>query len=276
MKISRYSAKLALAAALVAVLSMIAPVSADAHPDTPELYATQLGCDSNTVVTVGIYRAVLNRNPEPAGFAYWVENPGGLADAALSGQESADNELSNWYLRVLGRRLDADGAAHWRSMPKRDALMGIVTSDEAAQKFSNEGCEILTLALPQEYVSEEHLSIEIPGTTNGSFQPSVEVRRAVWAAFGSYGVDVYVQALRVARCESGLDPAAHRTTSNRASMRGDRGLFQINYVHDKGLISSGQINQSSDLLNPYVNAQVAANLYASQGWQPWYSSARCH
>lgn len=68
-------------------------------------------------------------------------------------------------------------------------------------------------------------------------------------------------AVRVARCESGLNP--------RAISRGGAnwGLFQINKVHRGRVESMG--HRWEDLLDPRVNAEVAKAIFDGSGWRPW-------
>lgn len=60
------------------------------------------------------------------------------------------------------------------------------------------------------------------------------------------------QALRVAMCESTMNP--------RAVGGNNYGLFQINGVHGYS---------AEELFIPEVNIRVAYELYKSQGWGPW-------
>lgn len=125
-------------------------------------------------------------------------------------------------------------------------------------------------------VEPDWQTMHIPATSNGDSQPPQDVRRAVWMAFGELGVDVFVDMLRIARCESGFDPAAHRTTSNPARLLGDRGLLQMNHVHDGWLASRGVIERASDLFDPYTNAWAARQLYdRADGTGDWFMSQHC-
>lgn len=70
------------------------------------------------------------------------------------------------------------------------------------------------------------------------------------------------QAVNVARCESSLDPGAVSPGG------GNFGLFQINSVH-QGLVQSMGYSWN-DILNPYINADVAREIYdEAGGWGPW-------
>ena len=88
--------------------------------------------------------------------------------------------------------------------------------------------------------------------------PSV-IQDAVNQAFGP----IADQGMRVAQCESGLDPNAV------SSGGGNWGLFQINTVHRDSF--TGVTGQPwENVRDPYANAQFAAGLYnQSGGWGPW-------
>lgn len=69
------------------------------------------------------------------------------------------------------------------------------------------------------------------------------------------------QAVAVARCESSLN---HAVTSPGG---GNWGLFQINKVH------AARVNALGfgwhEMLHPWQNSIVAADIWAEQGWRPW-------
>jgi hypothetical protein len=69
------------------------------------------------------------------------------------------------------------------------------------------------------------------------------------------------QAIRVAHCESTL---RHDAVSRGG---GNWGLFQINRVHRPRVEAMGF--SWSDMLLPYENSIVAADIWAEQGWRPW-------
>lgn len=68
-------------------------------------------------------------------------------------------------------------------------------------------------------------------------------------------------ALKVAFCESSMNPKAKNSTSSA------RGLFQI-------MQSWHKINEKW-LLNEDINIEVAYQLWSEQGWTPWEASAHC-
>jgi hypothetical protein len=88
--------------------------------------------------------------------------------------------------------------------------------------------------------------------------PSV-AQDAITQAFGP----ISDQAMRVADCESSLNPDAV------SSGGGNYGLFQINTVHS-GTFEQVTGHSWSEVRDPYLNAQFAAWLYnQSGGWGPW-------
>ncbi|MFA5566184.1 MAG: transglycosylase SLT domain-containing protein [Acidimicrobiia bacterium] len=74
------------------------------------------------------------------------------------------------------------------------------------------------------------------------------------------------QAIRVAQCESNLQPGAVSPGG------GNWGLFQINKVHTGRVAAHGFA--WSEMLYPWQNAVVAADLWAEAGWQPWSCARR--
>jgi len=117
----------------------------------------------------------------------------------------------------------------------------------------------------------------LDGTTALPVHRSITAEAAIEAAFKVWGKQAVKEALEVAKCESSLDPLAHRTSLDTpVAFSGDRGLFQINHIHDPELMAEGLIDDPADLFDPAVNAAVAAEMYASQGWGPWFMSGSCH
>jgi hypothetical protein len=69
-------------------------------------------------------------------------------------------------------------------------------------------------------------------------------------------------AMKVAKCESGLNPRAVSPGG------GNHGLFQINNVHAKAFVTvTGR--PWSDRYDPYANSQYASWLFFHSGWGPW-------
>lgn len=90
---------------------------------------------------------------------------------------------------------------------------------------------------------------------------------AVWSIAqifggGSINDPLAGQALSVASCESGLNPAAYNGTCCH-------GLFQIHYVHAWRFAAVGAPNGWGDRYNAWWNTLVAKMIYDEQGWGPW-------
>ena len=77
---------------------------------------------------------------------------------------------------------------------------------------------------------------------------------AIHAVFGPLGVAD--QAVRVAACESGLNPGADSGTY--------KGLFQLG-PHLAGTVDV----YGGNWFDPMTNAQVARDLYLASGWASW-------
>ncbi len=82
-------------------------------------------------------------------------------------------------------------------------------------------------------------------------------------AIATFFLDVYDQAVTVATCESGLDPAAV------SSGGGNHGLFQINNVHRAAFEAATGTAFDPGVYDPYLNAQFARQLFDGSGWEPW-------
>lgn len=92
--------------------------------------------------------------------------------------------------------------------------------------------------------------------------PPAPTGSSVEAAIQAWFPDVYDQALRVAACESSLNPGA----VSRGG--GNHGLFQINNVHRRNFEAvTGQ--PWSMVYDAYYNSQYARRLYDGSGWRPW-------
>jgi hypothetical protein len=89
--------------------------------------------------------------------------------------------------------------------------------------------------------------------------PEGEVKRAIREQFPSDAE--YNRAFNIAKCESNLNPKAVSPGG------GNWGLFQINKVHRSRVEAMGY--SWDQILNPYVNADVARAIYDSSGWRAW-------
>jgi hypothetical protein len=79
--------------------------------------------------------------------------------------------------------------------------------------------------------------------------------------------------------ESSYSPVVHGTASPQSRVSGDRGLWQINYVHDETLASLGIISDTSaagkrELFDPLTNARAAFALSSNgTNFSPWNAAA---
>jgi hypothetical protein len=70
-------------------------------------------------------------------------------------------------------------------------------------------------------------------------------------------------AVKVATCESGLNPRA-------VGSHGERGIFQIHPVHISSIQKAGFT--WDQMFDPNINITYAKMLYNWNGWQPWTCS----
>lgn len=86
------------------------------------------------------------------------------------------------------------------------------------------------------------------------------------------------KAIKVAFCESGLDP---RAVGKKNSY--DIGVLQVNtWIHREKIPGNTIAEKKKYLMDPYANALIALKVYRESerfrkpGWQPWSASAWCH
>lgn len=126
--------------------------------------------------------------------------------------------------------------------------------------------------------SEQLVATTLDGTSyqverGQPLAPSVTTRERIIAHVRLVFGPRAEEALRVADCESalihrvdGYDPYAINV--NRNGTR-DYSVFQINSVHAQRFGTAYQHDWEA-------NVAVAHALFLAQGWQPWYSTNRCH
>lgn len=90
-------------------------------------------------------------------------------------------------------------------------------------------------------------------------QPQVQGGDSITDLICSYGWDCQT-ALRVFRCESGLNPAA-------VSPGGDLGIAQVNPIHRGRWESMGYTR--GDMLTAGPNLAVAWSIWSEVGWRAW-------
>jgi hypothetical protein len=88
-----------------------------------------------------LYVRLLNRQPDPGGFNFWVErmnqgmSPGEVARGFVNSEEFCRNFAAELYRRFLRRAPETAGWQSWtnalmRGMAHQDAMIGFLTSDE--------------------------------------------------------------------------------------------------------------------------------------------------
>lgn len=109
---------------------------------------------------------------------------------------------------------------------------------------------------------------------NGNFYMTTESVAQVAYDAGFRGESL-LAIVAIAGRESSYSPVVHGTAANQLRVSGDRGLWQINYVHDENLAKAGIISSTSaagkrELFDPLVNAKAAFYL-SSRGtdFSPW-------
>jgi hypothetical protein len=79
----------------------------------------------------------------------------------------------------------------------------------------------------------------------------------------AFGPEHFTDAVRIAYCESRLDPGAVNRANRNKTV--DRGLFQLN---DGGTMQRLGVT-AKEAFNPKINAAAAKILFEDRGWQPW-------
>lgn len=87
-----------------------------------------------------------------------------------------------------------------------------------------------------------------------------EIADLIRSVFGRFGADIAEQAVRVAQCESHLNP--------RATNGSHVGLFQISGRYHQGRVARLGFTWSQ-MYEAGPNTTVAADLFGEQGWRPW-------
>jgi hypothetical protein len=169
------------------------------------------------------------------------------ADAST---ESGDTIVVDDRQVVVQLRILADGRDAARRQATIDAFIGDVVRDLSTTTTAPPTTAPPTTAPP---------TTAPPAVAPAAAPaPSGSALEAIAAWFP----DVYDQAVRVASCESSLNPGAVSAGG------GNHGLFQINNVHAGSF--AAVTGQSWDArYNAHYNAQFARYLFDQSGWGPW-------
>lgn len=124
----------------------------------------------------------------------------------------------------------------------------------------------LSAVEPQTYIE----SFEVPPmqiVPEGETKTDKEfIKEIITMKAKEYGVNAQV-AIRIAECESSLDPHATNTNINGST---DGGIFQVNSIHNATVSKLGL-----DMSNMYDNIEYAMMLMKENGTKDWYSSQHC-
>jgi hypothetical protein len=175
----------------------------------------------------GVVRAAAVSEPTPVSF---------VDEAAVPSPQPILQELSD--------RIAADVAA----AEEAAALQRLAAAEEAAQ------LERFAAAV----AAEEARRAEQERLDAQRSAPAGSVEEIIHRWFGASGAT----AVQVARCESGLNPAAVSPGG------GNHGLFQINDVH-RGTFESVTGQPWSAVYSAEANTRFAHWLWSQQGWGPW-------
>jgi hypothetical protein len=194
----------------------------------------------------------------PAGDAAPAEatvRTAGVSDPVIVGSvdESAVRPASQ-VLQDLGDQIAAEAVAAEQARN----LEALAAAEDAAK------LERLAAAIDAEKLARLAAAIEADAARQA------DERRAAAAAAPAGSLEAIIQrhfgsaaptAMRIAECESGMNPRAVSATD-------DHGLFQINAVH-RGQFEAVTGAPWSSVYDPELNTIYAHHLYAQQGWGPW-------
>ena len=179
----------------------------------------------------------------------------GVSDPVIVGSvdESAVRPASQ-VLQDLGDQIAAEAVAAEQARN----LEALAAAEDAAK------LERLAAAIDAEKLARLAAAIDADAAIEA------EERRAAAATAPAGSLEAIIQrhfgsaaitAMRIAECESGMNPRAVSATD-------DHGLFQINAVH-RGQFEAVTGAPWSSVYDPELNTIYARHLYAQQGWGPW-------
>ncbi len=242
----------AAAASLIAVISVaLLPLSAASAASAPTYEAQVLG-DAHIHQAARLYRAVLAREAEPAGAAYW----GGLladgyaveeiASYLLASQEyqnrSVGDHIVDTYQGALGRAPEPEGYAFWSQFSDPTAVV-IAISDSLEHQLitgTQPPPSRVQLAHPQGWVDAGH----------GVFVPPI--------------------LLEIRFCESRDDySAANSRSSARGGYQFLSGSWRAYGHADRYGVST------ADKATPAQQDEAALITWQADGTRPWNASRHC-
>jgi len=181
-----------------------------------------------------------------------TEDPGTIRAAAtgtpvIVGQvDEAAVPRPQSLLEALAERIAADIAEHAAAVEHLRAVEHL----QAVERWN------AAVAAEEARKAEEARRAEAERAATSA--PAGSVEGIIQAYFGSQSAT----AIRVARCESGLNPRAVSPGG------GNHGLFQINNVH-RGTFESVTGQPWSAVYSADANTRFAHWLWSQSGWGPW-------
>jgi hypothetical protein len=105
---------------------------------SPEYYSG-LGGGSDTTWVTDLYRAILDRQPDPGGLAFWValapHHRGDVARRIFQSRESRERRVAALYDELLHRAPDPDGLAYWQQQILSTGDLGLAAALASSDEF---------------------------------------------------------------------------------------------------------------------------------------------
>ena len=145
---------------------------------------------------------------------------------------------------------------NYQPAPKQVNTAVITTTKGGIQKTEINGKVVKIVAAPK---VEQPMKAQVAEPQSTPAEPSkVDVEQLIRKYFG----DDADTAIKVARCESGLNPLAEGDTNTPYH---SIGVFQIRLLPDRGLTVE-------EMQDPENNIAYAKMLYDKSGWKPWLNT----
>ena len=114
----------------------------------------------------------------------------------------------------------------------------------------------------QSIFDKYHGGQSVPGASLSESQKQGALSALRAAAAAGFKGDELITLASIAGRESSWNPTAHRSTASKSKVIGDRGMWQINYIHDPKLAAQGIIPSNDPagrraLFDANVNAKAA-------------------
>jgi len=142
-------------------------------------------------------------------------------------------------------------AATYETVKEKSSYERLVEIELLRQDFAKRAAEIIKLSSPY------------PGGKSRYGGLNRKQADAVLVIAETFGESYFKHAIKVAWCESRLNPAAVNGSNTNGTV--DRGLFQLN---DGGTMQRLGVDKQ-EAFDARVSALAALVLFEDRGWQPW-------